>query len=198
MIKSESRMKEICQYIDEYQFENRRTPTMAQIAEAVGTVPSNIYKYLLEMEERGMINRCGREIEVFSAIQSNSELNRVPILGKIACGHPEFEEENFEEYIPLPVALFGKGDFFILHAKGNSMIEAGIEPGDVVVVRKQNSAIDGDIVVALVDNETTLKRFYIDKKRSCVRLHPENQKMKDIYVRDCHIQGVAQHVIKAL
>lgn len=198
MVKSESRMKEICRYIEEYQFENRRTPTMAQIAESVGTVQSNIYKYLLEMEERGMISRRGREIEVCSAILSSPELNRVPILGKIACGQPEFEEENFEEYIPLPVALFGRGEFFILHAKGNSMIDVGIEPGDIVVVRKQNNAENGDIVVALVDNETTLKRFYIDEKRRCVRLHPENKTMEDIYVSNCHIQGIAQHVIKAL
>ena len=88
--------------------------------------------------------------------------------------------------------------FFLLRASGNSMIEAGIEPGDLVVVRKQNTAEEGDIVVALVDNETTLKRFYRDKKHRCCRLHPENSKMKDIYVQDCTIQGVAQNVIKTL
>ena len=100
--------------------------------------------------------------------------------------------------MPLPVALFGQGDFFILRTSGNSMIEAGIEPGDLVVVRKQNTAEEGDIVVALVDNETTLKRFYRDKKHRCIRLHPENSRMKDIHVQDCTIQGVAQNVIKAL
>ena len=96
------------------------------------------------------------------------------------------------------VLLFGKGDFFILRTKGLSMIEAGIEPGDMVVVRKQNSADEGDIVVALVNNETTLKRYYIDKKKRCVRLHPENKDMDDILTKECYIQGVAQHVIKAL
>ena len=78
------------------------------------------------------------------------------------------------------------------------MIEAGIDPGDLVVVRKQQSADEGDIIVALVDNETTLKRFYIDKDKKCVRLHPENKTMQDILVNSCYIQGVAQHVIKAL
>ena len=101
-------------------------------------------------------------------------------------------------YVPLPVALFGQGDFYLLRASGKSMIEAGIDPGDLVVVRKQNTAEEGDIVVALVDNETTLKRFYRDKKHRCIRLHPENSKMKDIYVQDCTIQGVAQNVIKTL
>lgn len=84
------------------------------------------------------------------------------------CGLQEYAEENFEEYVPLPVALFGQGDFFLLRASGYSMIEAGIEPGDLVVVRKQNTAEEGDIVVALVDNETTLKRFYRDKKYRCI------------------------------
>lgn len=198
MLKSEERMKDIIRCIEEYQFENHRTPTMVQIAEAVGTVQSNVYKYLLEMEQRGMIRRHGRDIEICSGVLPLPEVNRVPILGAVACGLPEYAEENFEEYVPLPVALFGKGDFFILRAKGKSMIEAGIEPGDLVVVKKQSTAGEGDIVVALVDNETTLKRFYMDKKRKCVCLHPENSGMKDIYVKHCFIQGVAQHVIKAL
>ena len=76
------------------------------------------------------------------------------------------------------------------------MIDAGIGPGDLVVVKKQNTANEGDIIVALVNNETTLKRFYIDKEKKCVRLHPENKEMKDILVKDCYIQGVAQHIIK--
>ena len=78
------------------------------------------------------------------------------------------------------------------------MIEAGIEPGDLVVVKKQNTADEGDVVVALVDNETTLKRFYIDRKRNCIRLHPENSSMKDIYTDTCYIQGIAQNVIKTI
>lgn len=171
---------------------------MEQIAKAVGTVKSNVYKYLAEMEERGILIRSKREIVINDTIQASAELNRVPILGNVSCGLPEYAEENFEEYVPLPVALFGQGDFFLLRASGNSMIEAGIEPGDLVVVRKQNTAEEGDIVVALVDNETTLKRFYRDKKHRCCRLHPENSKMKDIYVQDCTIQGVAQNVIKTL
>lgn len=198
MVKNEQRMRDICDYIESYQFNYRRTPSMNEIADAVGTVKSNVFKYLSEMEHRGMLSRYGREIIVNAAVPSTPELNRVPILGKIACGTPEYAEENFEEYIPLPVALFGKGDFFILRTKGLSMIEAGIEPGDMVVVRKQNSANEGDIVVALVNNDTTLKRYYIDKKKRCVRLHPENKDMEDILTRECYIQGVAQHVIKAL
>ena len=159
MIKSEERIRNIKEYILEFQFTYHRTPTMAQIAEAVGTVKSNVYKYLSEMEDRGILTRSKREIEINDTIQASPELNRVPILGNVSCGLPEYTEENFEEYVPLPVALFGQGDFFLLRASGYSMIEAGIEPGDLVVVRKQNTAEEGDIVVALVDNETTLSRF---------------------------------------
>jgi len=198
MQKSEKRMKDICDFIEEYQFEYHRTPSMDLIAEAVGTVKSNVHKYLEEMEKRGMIYRQGRSITVHSKVQSSPKLNRVPILGNISCGMPEFAEEDYEEYVPLPTALFGEGEFFILRASGNSMIDVGIEPGDLVVVRKQNTADEGDIIVALVDNETTLKRFYLDAERECVRLHPENRTMEDIFVKNCYIQGVAQHVIKAL
>lgn len=198
MQKSEKRMKDICDFIEEYQFEYHRTPSMDLIAEAVGTVKSNVHKYLEEMEKLGMIYRQGRSITVHSKVQSSPKLNRVPILGNISCGAPEYAEENYEEYVPLPAALFGEGEFFILRASGRSMIEAGIEPGDLVVVRKQSGAEEGDIVVALVEGETTLKRFYRDENRQCVRLHPENKEMEDIFVKNCYIQGVAQHVIKAL
>ena len=119
-------------------------------------------------------------------------------MGSVVCGEPQLEEENFEEYIALPTAVFGNGPFFLLRAKGNSMIEAGIESGDLVVVKKQNTAHDGDIIVALVNNETTLKRFYRDKKNKCIRLHPENKDMEDILVKECYIQGVAQHIIKKI
>lgn len=198
MQKSKQRMKAICDFIEEYQFEFHRTPSMDLIAEAVGTVKSNVYKYLSEMERVGMIDRDGRSITVHSKVQSSPKLNRVPILGNISCGTPEYAEENYEQYVPLPTALFGEGELFVLRASGTSMIEAGIESGNLVVVRKQNTAEEGDIVVALVENETTLKRFYLDEERQCVRLHPENRKMKDIFVKSCYIQGVAQHVIKAL
>ena len=160
MIKSEERIQNIKEYILEFQFTYHRTPTMAQIAEAVGTVKSNVYKYLSEMEDRGILARSKREIEINDTIQASPELNRVPILGNVSCGLPEYTEENFEEYVPLPVALFGQGDFFLLRASGYSMIEAGIEPGDLVVVRKQNTAEEGDTHVTIdcefLESESTL------------------------------------------
>ena len=196
MKKSYERMRAICDYIEQYQFEYHRTPTMDLIAEAVGTVKSNVYKYLTAMEELGMIEREGRSVTVKSAVRASADVNRVPIIGSISCGSPTFAEENFEEYVPLPTAIFGDGDFFILRASGESMIEAGIDPGDLVVVKKQSTAEDGDIIVALMDDETTLKRFYMDRENHRIRLHPENKTMSDIYVDDCAIQGVAFKIIK--
>ena len=125
-------------------------------------------------------------------------MTRVPVIGSVVCGSPELAEEDFEEFVALPVALFGEGDFFILRTHGDSMIEAGIEDGDMVVVRKTHIANPGDKVVALIENETTLKTFYPEPEQRRIRLHPENSKMKDIIVKNCNIQGVACHVIKKL
>lgn len=121
-----------------------------------------------------------------------------PILGKVSCGVPKFAEENIEEYVRLPVALFGRGQFFILRANGDSMIEADINDGDLVLIRQQNYADEGQIVVALMDDEATLKRYYPEPEKQRIRLHPENSQMDDILVSDCIIQGVAVKVLKDL
>lgn len=196
--KSEETMKEITAAIDSYFFIHKETPSITEIAKLVGRSRSTIHAYLQEMNRIGQIHYDGVTLETPVTSKADSGYSLSPIIGSVACGEPQYEEENFEAYVALPDALFGPGEHFILRAKGESMIEAGIDPGDLVVVRKQNTADEGDIIVALVDNETTLKRFYIDKDKKCVRLHPENKTMKDILVNSCYIQGVAQHVIKAL
>lgn len=104
-----------------------------------------------------------------------------------------------EEYIPLPVSVFGSGDFYVLRASGDSMIDAEINSGDLVVIEKQQTANIGDIVVALTDDRlNTLKRLCFDEERNCYYLHPENAAYEDIYVQGLSVQGVARHVIKAL
>lgn len=193
--KSEERMEEIRQFIDDYCLEHRRSPSIQTIASGIGVVKSTVYKYLLEMNNRGMIEYDGKSIKTAITQKADFSSKMTPILGSIVCGEPEYAEENFEEYVSLPSALFGFGDFFILRTHGDSMIEAGIEDGDMVVVRKQNTAYEGDIVVALVENETTLKTFHRDSTGRVI-LHPENKNMKDIYPEICYIQGVAEHIIK--
>ena len=118
----------------------------------------------------------------------------IPLIGEIACGEPIFAVENIEESYAFPKSLFGDGELFMLRAKGNSMIDAGINKGDLVVLRRQNTADDGEIVAALIEGEATLKRlFHRDGK---VVLHPENKRMKDIILDSCEVQGVLISCIK--
>lgn len=191
-------MKQIATFVEEYYFEYRRSPSLQKIADAVGISKATAYRYVVEMDDKGMLRYDGKSIQTRSIQKSDYKMNRVPVLGSIACGSPELTEEDFEEFIALPVALFGKGDFFILRTHGDSMVDAGIEDGDMVVVKKQDHAKAGDIVVALVGNETTLKTYYPEPQKHMVRLHPENKTMSDIIVRECYIQGVAERVIKKL
>jgi len=132
------------------------------------------------------------------AKKTQKETIKVPVLGAVSCGIPKYAEENIEEYVRLPVALFGRGQFFILRASGDSMIGVGINDGDLVLIRQQDSACEGQIVIALMDDEAMLKRYYPEPEKDRIRLHPENEKLEDIFVKDCIIQGVAVRVIKDL
>lgn len=184
-------------FINQYREQNNASPSVQEIANHIGVAKSTASRYLSTMREKGMIEFDGhRNIATRETIRTKAETVLVPILGCVSCGIPKFAEENIEEYVRLPIALFGKGDFFILRANGDSMIEANIDHGDLVVIRQQSHAEEGQIVVALIEDEATLKRYYPEPEQHRVRLHPENQKLQDIFVDDCSIQGVAVKVIK--
>lgn len=191
-------MNHIIEFAEQYYLENSSSPSVRVIADEFGIGVSTAYRYLLEMDERGLISYDGKRIsnDRIEKLSTNSGVIRAAVVGSIACGIPNLAEENIEEYVSLPKSMFGNGEFFILRANGESMIDAGIETGDLVVIRKQSCAEDGQIVVALVEDETTLKRLY--RENGKVRLHPENRDMEDIIVDDCIIQGVAVKVIKDL
>lgn len=196
--RSEELMIRIVEFAEQYHLENSSSPSVRVIADEFGIGVSTAYRYLLEMDERGLISYDGKRISNarIEKLSSNSGVIRAAVVGSIACGIPNLAEENIEEYVSLPRSMFGNGEFFILKANGESMIDAGIETGDLVVIRKQSCAEDGQIVVALVEDETTLKRLY--RENGKVRLHPENRDMEDIIVDDCIIQGVAVKIIKDL
>ncbi len=199
--KNPETMEKIKDFALAYYRERNRMPSIRTIADGIGLNPCSVQKYLVEMDKRGMIDYDGGITSIHSANASTEVKStyNAGILGSIACGLPEDVTESVEDYIPLPTSLFGDGELYILRANGESMIEAGIDDDDLVVIRKTEEASDGDIVVALVDNEaTTLKRIYHDDERRVIRLHPENKGMKDIVVRSCQIQGVAVGVIKRL
>lgn len=196
-VMSESVFNAIINFVDEYYFTNGKTPTLQEIAKEVKLDKSNVSRNLKVMKERGFIN-LDNGIKTNKIQKRLFEMSDVPVVGSIACGTPMLAEENIERYIPISKALLGNGTFFALHAKGDSMIKANIEDGDFVIVRQQNSANEGEIIVALIENEATLKRYYVDKKKKKIRLHPENDKMEDMYFNEINIQGVAVKVLKDL
>lgn len=194
--KSPEIMTQIKDYVEEFYFENSSSPSIREIARGVGIGSTTVFRYLQEMSERGMVLYDGEAVTTEKIMKLKTASVSIPVVGSIACGIPNLAEENIEEYIQLPEAVFGRGRFYILRASGSSMIEVGINDGDLVVIREQCTAEDGNIVVALVGEEATLKRFY--KEGDHIRLHPENRDMDDIIVSDCQIQGVAVKVIKDL
>lgn len=185
-------------FINDYADSNGGTsPSLQEIAGAVGIAKSTASKYLNYMKENNMLQFSGvRNITTKQMERDSASSVRHPVLGRISCGIPKFAEENIEEYVKLPTSLFGKGPYFILQASGESMINVGIEDGDYVVIKQQNTADYNQIVVALVDDEATLKRFR--PQEDCIILHPENPNFDDIIVQDCIIQGVAVKVLKDL
>ena len=196
--KNPETMTDIIHFVDDYYSVHGSTPSTRIIAAGIGSSKATVYRYLLVMNENGMISYDGNTIVTERTRKTCIDTVSIPIVGSIACGIPNLAEENIEEYVSLPESLFGKGDFSILRANGNSMIDAGINNEDLVIIRVQSDAEEGQIVVALVDNEATLKRFYKDKASGKIILHPENSELEDIIVDNCVIQGVAVKVIKDL
>lgn len=197
--KNQETISALDKFISDFIDKKGVSPTMSEIADGVGISEATVYRYLTYMREHDMIDYAGhRNIVTKEAKKTRTQSIRVPVLGSVSCGVPKLAEENIEEYVRLPVSLFGQGDFYILRANGDSMIEAGIDDGDLVLIRQQNYADDGQIVVALMEDEATLKRFYPEPEHHRVRLHPENSSMDDILVPDCIVQGVAVKVLKDL
>ena len=202
--KSTELMGQISNYIGDYYRQHHSTPTTREIASAVGLSPAAGYKYLVEMDKRGMLSYENGEITNLPKISKTpTGYFSAPLVGSIRCGDPEREEAEVEMYVSLPEALFGKGEFYLLRAAGDSMEDEDICDGDLVLIRKQPDCEVGDIVVALDENgENTLKVYGgIDKRTKKVILKYANEAVypgKRILVNELTVQGVARHVIKAL
>lgn len=120
----------------------------------------------------------------------------IPVYGDIPCGLPNFLDDDLKGFLEIPDDMLGDGEYFVLRAKGDSMIDAGIFGGDLVIVKKQNYAEESQIVVAFVNGETTLKRFYKNDDKQLIELRPENNNHKTIYASQCIVLGVAVKIIK--
>lgn len=197
--KSMELMLRIKDFIENYYERYSSTPTVREIAASMKIAVSSAHRYLVAMADRDMVSYENGVLSTSKIEMMSPEVRPAAIVGSIPCGTPEEREAQIEEYLPLSVSVFGKGDFYALRASGDSMIEAQIDDGDLVIIREQQSANIGDIVVALTDeDENTLKRLHFDEEKQSYYLHPENKDMEDIYVSGLRIQGVATHVIKAL
>lgn len=167
-------------------------PSVREIGAAVGLNSSaTVHSHLASLENKGLIRRDPtkpRAIEILDqAFQAGSDAIPVPVLGRVTAGVPILAVENIEEYFPLPRQVIRDQEVFILSVRGDSMIEAGILDGDHVIVRKQSAAQNGDIVVAMIGDEATVKTFY--RERDHVRLQPENSALSPILTKDVAILG---------
>lgn len=199
--KDESKMQRIVEFIDERYNHCGVVPTIAEIGEHMGMEDGNVHRYLSDMASRGMIvkGKGWKSIVTQNMQKQLSSKSQIPLLGEIACGTPIFAIENIECYLNIPDLSGNLNEYFGLRAKGDSMINAGIDDGDVVICKKQNYAEQGEIVVALCDKEeATLKRFYKDSENKRIILKPENDNMESMYFDNIDIQGVAKKVIKDL
>jgi repressor LexA len=203
------RQQEIWDYLVEYTDRHGYPPTVREIGEAVGLAsPSTVHAHLANLERAGFLKRDPtkpRALELRREAKAEPardvEVRQLPLLGQIAAGGPLLAEQNVEDYLAVPEPLSRGGEEFLLRVKGDSMIQAGILDGDFVVVRRQQTAQNGDIVAALAGDdesadEATVKRFFREDGR--IRLQPENDALEPIYARNVQILGKVVGVFRAL
>lgn len=177
-------------------------PSVREIGQAVGLrSTSTVHGHLSQLEKKGYIRRDPtkpRAIEVLPASGSvrPGGAYSVPVVGRVTAGQPILAVENIEDYFPLPRDFGQQGSLFMLKVRGDSMVEAGILDDDLVIVRQQDTADNGDIVVALIDDGATIKRFF--KEADCVRLQPENRFMDPIIVKDVAILGKVVGLVRRI
>ncbi|HEY2938446.1 MAG TPA: transcriptional repressor LexA [Gaiellaceae bacterium] len=203
------RQQEIWTFLTRYVDEHGYPPTVREIGEAVGLAsPSTVHAHLANLERAGLIKRDPtkpRALELRRDPRPEpgraADVHRLPLVGEIAAGGPLLAEQNVEDYLAVPEPLARGGEEFLLRVKGDSMVNAGILNGDLVVVRREQTARDGEIVVALAGedelaDEATVKRFFKEDGR--IRLQPENDALEPIYADHVQILGVVTGVFRAL
>lgn len=206
------REKAILKYIEKEIKENGYPPSVREIGKAVGlSSTATVHGYLAKLEQKGYIKKesqKGRtlrllkndepyeQMKMSKDFYSGREMVNVPVVGKITAGAPILAVENVTDTFPIPIDFVGNSESFMLVVRGESMIEAGILNGDYILVKKQNTANNGEIVVALIDDEATVKTFY--KEKNHIRLQPENSTMEPIIVPDCKILGKVGGVFRKM
>ena len=196
------RQQEIFDFIKRYSASHGYPPTVRDIGKAVGLASSStVHAHLANLEKVGLLRRdpskpraielldkaASTAVSAVDAVKSAVLPGGLPLVGHVAAGQPLLAEENIEEYVHIPEIAGGENGEYLLRVRGDSMIKAGILPDDVVVVRKQDTAADGEIVVALVGEEATVKRFF--REDDHIRLQPENDALEPIRSREVNVLG---------
>ncbi len=191
--KISAKQREILEYIKQEILNRGYPPAVREICEAVHLKStSSVHSHLETLEKNGYIRRDPTKPRAIEIIDDNFNLTRrevvnVPMLGKVAAGQPLLAVENISSYFPIPAEFMPNEESFLLNVKGESMINAGIFDGDYILVQKQPTALNGDMVVALIEDSATVKTFY--KENGHYRLQPENDSMEPIIVPECQILG---------
>lgn len=194
--------EKVFNYIKETLLEKGYPPTVREIGAQLGLKsPATVHSHLSALEDKGYIKRDPskpRAIEITDDefALSRREFSNIPIVGSVAAGAPLLAEENISDYFPVPVSYLPNDPVFMLKVKGDSMINAGILDGDNVIVRQTNTASNGDMVVALIEDSATVKTFY--KENGCFRLQPENDDYEPIIVENVEILGEVIGVFRML
>jgi repressor LexA len=186
------RQQEIFDFVKKYVSEHGYPPTVRDIGKAIGlTSSSTVHAHLANLEKLGLLRRDPTKPRAIEVLKDKARQvvtpPGLPVVGQVAAGQPVLADENIEEYVPVPGIAGGDDGEFVLRVKGDSMKDAGILEGDFVIVRRQETAGDGDIVVALVGEEATVKRFF--REDDHVRLQPENEAMEPIRTREAQVLG---------
>lgn len=188
-----AKQEQILKIIKESILEKGYPPSVREMCTAVGlSSTSSVHAHLEALAKKGYIKKDPSKPRTIEIMDNTFNLSRrevvnLPLLGDVAAGEPIFATENITNYYPMPVDILPNNETFMLNVKGDSMINAGIYDGDKIIVSKQNTAEDGEIVVAMVDDSATVKRFY--KEKGYFRLHPENDALDDIIVKELEILG---------
>jgi repressor LexA len=191
-MENRDKQSEIYEYLKTYTETKGYPPSVREICEAVCLrSTSTVHGHLKRLEKKGLIKRDPskpRALEIMGLNTSKKEMINIPIIGKISAGSPILATENIEDSFPIPIDYIKHNkELFMLKVSGTSMINAGINDGDYAIIEKADSAINGEIIVALIENEATIKRFF--KEKDHIRLQPENDTLAPILVPDCSILG---------
>lgn len=194
------RQQEVLDFISSFTKENNYPPTVREIGEHFGISLRAVQDHIAALQKKGFLSQTQKRARSLNVITGVSRqpmpfVSRVPLLGTVAAGKPLLSEENLDGYVNLtePFVRPGKS-YFALRVRGQSMIEAGILEGDLAVVEQAQTAVDGQIVVAVIDNAITLKRFYKEADR--IRLQPENSAFQPIYSTDVTIVGILSNIVR--